>query len=64
MTVFLIISFIMSLLARVLLGAFADKVSFFAALLTPLTCITVFLGVIMAVFIGIEIYNKITGKKK
>lgn len=62
MTVFLIIAFILSLLARVLLGAFADKVSFFATLLKPLTFITIFLGIVMTIFIAIKIYNEV--KKK
>ena len=36
----------------------------FAELLLPLTLITIGFGILAAVFIGIEIYNKITGKKK
>jgi len=62
MTVFFIIAFIISLFARVLLGAFSDKVSVFPKLLTPLTWVTVVLGILAAAFIGIEIYNKF--KKK
>ena len=64
MTVFFIIAFIITLLARILFGAFVDKVSVFIKLLTPFTWLTVGFGVLAAVFIGIEIYNKITGKKK
>ena len=64
MTVFFIIAFIITLLARILFGAFVDKVAVFAKLLTPLTFITIGFAILAAVFIGIEIYNKITGKKK
>ena len=64
MTVFFIIAFIVTLLARILFGEFVDKVAVFAKLLAPLTWLTVGFGIFSAVFIGIEIYNKITGKKK
>lgn len=59
MTVFFIIAFVVSLLARILFGAFVDKVSVFDKLLTPLTWVTVGFGVLMIVFIAIEIYKKL-----
>lgn len=59
MTVFFIAGFIVSLLTRIMLGVFAGKVSWFSQLLTPFTYITVGSGVVMAVFIGIEIYRKL-----
>ncbi len=59
MTVFFIIAFVVSLLARILFGAFVDKVSVFDKLLTPLTWVTVGFGVFMIVFIAIEIYKKL-----
>ncbi len=62
MTVFFIIAFIISLFARVLLGAFSDKVSVFPKLLTPLTWVTVVLGILAAVFVGIKIYKEIKRK--
>lgn len=64
MTVFFIIAFIISLLARILFGAFIDSVPVFEKLLTPFTWLTVIFAILAAVFIGIDIYNKITGKKK
>ncbi len=64
MTVFFIIGFIVSLVARILFGFFVNKVAVFAELLLPLTFITIGFAILAAVFIGIEIYNKITGKKK
>ncbi len=59
MTVFFIIAFVVSLLARILFGAFVDKVIVFDKLLTPLTWVTVGFGVFMIVFIAIEIYKKL-----
>ncbi len=64
MTVFFIISFIVSLIARILFGAFVDEVSVFAKLLTPFTWLTVIFAILAAVFIGIKIYKEITEKKK
>lgn len=63
MTVFFIIAFVTSLFARILFGAFVDKVSVFERLLTPLTWITVGFAVLAAVFIGIKIYKEIVSKK-
>ncbi len=62
MTVFFIIAFIVMLFTRLLFGAFVDKVAVFAKLLAPLTWVTVGFGIFSAVFIGIEIYNKIKRK--
>ncbi len=63
MTVFFIVGFIVTLFARILFGAFVDKVAVFDKLLTPLTWVTVWFGVLAAVFIGIKIYKEIAGKK-
>ena len=62
MTVFFIIGFIVSLVARILFGAFVDKVSVFDKLLTPLTSVTVGFGILAAVFIAIKIYNEVKRK--
>ncbi len=59
MTVFFIIAFVVSLLARILFGAFVDKVSVFDKLLTPLTWVTVGFGVLMIIFIVLKIYKEI-----
>lgn len=59
MTVFFIIAFVVSLLARILFGAFVDKVSVFDKLLTPLTWVTVGFGVLMLIFIVLKIYKEI-----
>ena len=57
MTVFFIIAFVVSLLARILFGAFVDKVSVFDKLLTPLTWVTVGFAVLMIIFIVLKIYK-------
>lgn len=62
MTVFFIVGFIISLIARILFGAFADRVSVFIKLLTPFTWLTVIFAILAAVFIAIKIYKEI--KKK
>ncbi len=62
MTVFFIIGLIVSLLTRILFGAFVDKVSVFDKLLTPLTWVTVGFGILAAVFIVIKIYNEVKRK--
>lgn len=62
MTVFFIIAFILSLIARIMFGVFADQVSFFPLLLTPFTWITVGFGAFMLIFIALKIYKEI--KKK
>lgn len=62
MTVFFIIAFIISLLARILFGAFIDSVPVFEKLLTPVTWLTVIFAILAAVFIGIKIYKEF--KKK
>ncbi len=59
MTVFFIIAFVVSLLARILFGAFVDKVSVFDKLLTPLTWVTVGFAVLMIIFIVLKIYKEI-----
>lgn len=59
MTVFFIIAFVVSLLARILFGAFVDKVSVFDKLLTPLTWVTVGFGALMLIFIVLKIYKEI-----
>jgi hypothetical protein len=59
MTVFFIIAFVVSLLARILFGAFVDKVSVFDKLLTPLTWVTVGFAVLMLIFIVLKIYKEI-----
>lgn len=59
MTVFFIIAFVVSLLARILFGAFVDKVSVFDKLLTPLTWVTVGFAVFMLIFIVLKIYKEI-----
>ena len=63
MTVFFIIALIVTLFARLLFGAFVDKVAVFAKLLAPLTWVTVGFGILAAVFIAIKIYNEVKGKK-
>lgn len=63
MTVFFIIGFILALFARILFGAFVDKVEIFDKLLTPLTCITVAFAILATVFIAIRIYKDISNKK-
>lgn len=62
MTVFFIIAFVVSFLARILFGALVDKVSVFDKLLTPLTCISFGFGILAAVFIAIKIYNEVKRK--
>lgn len=62
MTVFFIISFVVSLLTRILFGAFVDKVSVFDKLLTPLTWVTVGFAILAAVFVGIKIYKEVKRK--
>lgn len=62
MTVFFIIAFIISLLARILFGAFIDSVPVFEKLLTPFTWLTVIFAILAAVYIGIKIYKEF--KKK
>lgn len=62
MTVFFIIAFVVSFLARILFGALVDKVSIFDKLLTPLTWVTVGFGILAAVFIAIKIYNEVKRK--
>ncbi len=62
MTVFFIIALIVTLFARLLFGAFVDKVAVFAKLLTPLTWVTVGFGVLAAVFIAIKIYKEFKAK--
>ncbi|MDE6104103.1 MAG: hypothetical protein K2G38_00235 [Clostridia bacterium] len=62
MMIFFIISFVVMLAARILFGAFVDKVNVFLRLLTPLTWLTVIFGILAAVFIAIKIYNEV--KKK
>lgn len=64
MTIFFIIGFIISLIARILFNAFVDNVPVFAKLLTPLTWLTVIFAILAAVFIGIKIYKELAGKKK
>lgn len=59
MTVFFIVAFIISFLARILCGAFVEKVSFFSHLLTPLTWVTVGFAVLMIIFIALKIYKEI-----
>ncbi len=59
MTVFFIIAFVVSLLARILFGAFVYKVSVFDKLLTPLTWVTVGFAVLMIIFIVLKIYKEI-----
>ena len=59
MTVFFIIAFVVSLLARILFGAFVDKVSVFDKLLTPLTWVTVGFAVLMIIFIVLKLYKEI-----
>ena len=49
--VVMIILTIIAVLARILMGVFVDSVSFFSALLTPMTIISVVLGVIAAAFV-------------
>lgn len=64
MTIFFIIAFVISLLARILFGAFIDSVPVFEKLLTPFTWLTVIFAILAAVFIGIKIYKELAGKKK
>ena len=63
MTVFFIIAFIISLLARILFGAFIDSVPVFEKLLTPFTWLTVIFAILAAVFIGIKIYKEFKKKQ-
>ncbi len=62
MTVFFIIAFIVTLFARLLFGAFVDKVAVFAKLLAPLTWVTVGFGILAAVFVAIKIYKEFKHK--
>ena len=63
MIVFLTLLLIVLIIGRVAAGFFAHAVPFLAALTLPLTVICVIVGVILTLFIGIEIYNNVRGKK-
>lgn len=62
MTIFFTVLEILTIAARVTVSFFPDDVPAKAA--TALTWACVIFGIIAAVFIGIEIYCKITGKGK
>ena len=62
MTAFLLITFFVLLAGTTTMSFYADVVPLLGALTKVFIGITVVEGVIMAVFVGLEIYNKI--KKK
>ena len=63
MIVFLTLLLIVLIIGRVAAGFFAHAVPFLGAIATPLIVICVIVGLILAVFVGIEIYTEIRGKK-
>ena len=63
MITFLTLLLIALIIGRVAAGYFAPAVPFLGALVLPLTVICVIVGVILTLFIGIEIYNNVRGKK-
>ena len=65
--IFFTVATIILIIARVLLGHFADTVGWFAPLLTPLTVAAVLVGCVALTLIAIKIYGEIRkaiGKKK
>lgn len=65
--IFFTVATIILIIARVLLGHFADTVGWFAPLLTPLTVAAVLVGIVALTLIAIKIYGEIRkaiGKKK
>lgn len=63
MTIFLTVLFIVLIIGSIVVGYFAEAVPFLGTLSIPLIIITVIIGIVWAVFVGIEIYNKLKGKK-
>lgn len=59
MTIFFVITTIVLIIARVLMGYFADVVGFFTPLLTPLTIASSITGVVASIFVAIKIYGEI-----
>lgn len=64
MTIFLIILFIVLLVARILFGYFSEVVPFFASLLTALTWLTVGAGIFALVFIAAKLYREFKDKRE
>lgn len=61
--IFLTLLLIALIIGRVVAGYFARAVPFLGALTAPLTAICVIAGVLLGIFIAIEIYNNVKGKK-
>ncbi len=64
MTIFLMIAFVVLLIARKLFGYYADVVPVFGSLLTTLTWLTVGAGVLALAFMIAKLYAIIKGKKE
>lgn len=58
MIVFIVL-FVLSLTARLTLGAYMEKVSWLAGLMKPLTVLTVIFGIVMGVLIALVVIDKI-----
>lgn len=63
MIIFLIILLIALIIGRVAAEYFSTALPFLGALGTTLTVICVIVGLLLCLFIGIEIYNNVKGKK-
>ncbi len=63
MIIALLILFIVLFFGSFTANYFAKSVPFLGALATPLIIVCVIVGLILAAFIGIKIYNNIRGKK-
>ena len=63
MIIALLILFIVLFIGSFIVQYFAHVVPFLGAIATPLIIICVIVGLILAVFVGIEIYNNVRGKK-
>lgn len=63
MIIFLIILLIILIIGRVAAGYFAGSMPFLGALVIPLSVICAGIGVFLAIFLGIEIFNNVRGKK-
>lgn len=63
MIIALLILFIMLFIGSFVVQYFARSVPFLGAIATPLIVICVIVGLILAVFVGIKIYNDVRGKK-
>ena len=63
MIIFLTLLEITLIIGRIIAGYYAEAVPFLGSLCLPLTLICVGVGVFWFVFVCIEIYNKLKGKK-